>query len=271
MMVRPTVLWQPRGALSRGYAFSPGRTGACLPRGIGGVGGTASEWFVFLDADDLLVPGTLGRRLEAAEAPGAEVVVCDWQEFVDHDGRIEDGPVRSVDMAALAADAEIGCATHVWAPPCAIMYRRSLVEKIGGFREDLPVIEDARFLFDAAYHRARFAHSAHVGARHRLSPQSLSRCDPARFWRYVLLNGKQIETLWRARGPLPPQRREALTEIYNNAARGLFAATHPEYFEAVDCQRKLGGKLPLHPQIAAPLARAIGLRQARQLLRIVGR
>ena len=130
-----------------------------------GIAETTGEWIVFLDADDLLVPGTLRRRLETAEATGADVVVCDWQEFFDGGDGAVDGAVRSIDLAALEADAEIACATHVWATTAALMYRRSLVEKIGGFREDLPVIQDARFLFDAAYHGARFAHSPHVGAR----------------------------------------------------------------------------------------------------------
>src|SRR5712692_4310322 len=70
--------------------------------------------------------------------------------------------------------------------------RRSLVEKIGGFREDLPVIQDARFLSDATYHGASFVHSPHLGARYRISLQGLSRRDPARFWRDVLLSGRQI-------------------------------------------------------------------------------
>ena len=48
-----------------------------------GIAETAGEWIVFLDADDLLIPGTLRRRLETAEATGADVVVCDWQEFLD--------------------------------------------------------------------------------------------------------------------------------------------------------------------------------------------
>ena len=146
-----------------------------------GIAETASEWIVFLDSDDLLLPGTLRMRLDAAEAPDADVVFCNWQEFVDRDDNTEDGAVKSVDMAALEADAETACATDVWVTTAALLYRRSLVEKIGGFREDLPVIQDARFLFDAAYHGARFADSAHLGARYRVLPQSLSRRDPARF------------------------------------------------------------------------------------------
>jgi glycosyltransferase involved in cell wall biosynthesis len=77
-----------------------------------GIDETTSEWIVFLDADDVLVPETLRLRLEAAEPTGADVVVCDWQEFLDREDRKADGAVTSVDCAALEADAEIGCATH---------------------------------------------------------------------------------------------------------------------------------------------------------------
>ena len=236
-----------------------------------GTSETAGGWIVFLDADDLLVAGTLRRRLETADATGADVVVCDWQEFLEEEESAVNRAVRSIDLAALEADAETACATHVWATTAALLYRRSLVEKIGGFREDLPVIQDARFLFDAAYHGARFAYSPHLGARYRLSPQSLSRRDPAQFWREVLLNGRQIEALWRARGPLSARQREASKRIYDDAARGLFAAADPEFFEAVASLRCLGGELPRHPRVAEPLARILGLNNTRRLLRLLGR
>ena len=227
-----------------------------------GITETASEWLVFLDADDLLVPGTLRRRLETAEATGADVVVCDWQEFSDDgDGAVE-GAVRSIDLTALEADAEIGCATHVWATTAALMYRRSLVEKIGGFREDLPVIQDARFLFDAAYHGARFAHSAHVGARYRITPQSLSRRDPARFWRDTLLNGQQIEALWRGRRALSPRQRTALADIYNGAAHGLFRAADPKFREALAALRASGLPLGSRNRLAELLSDIAGQSRA---------
>ena len=236
-----------------------------------GIDATVGEWIVFLDADDLLVSGTLRRRLETAQATGADVVVCDWQELLAREDGTIDAAVRSVDLAGLEADAETGCARHIWATTAALLYRRGLVERIGGFRDDLPVIQDARFLFDAAYHGARFAHSPHVGARYRLLPQSLSRRDPAQFWRDVLLNGRQIEALWRARGLLSARHREALKGIYNDAARGLFAAADSQYFEAVASLRHLGGELPRHPRIVEPLARALGLNSTRRLLGLLGR
>ncbi len=236
-----------------------------------GIAETAGDWLVFLDSDDLLLPGTLRKRLDRAEAAGADVVACDWQEIIDQDGKFDPGPTKSLDMTALAADPEIACATHVWASTAALMYRRTLVDRIGGFRDDLPVIQDARFLFDAAFSGARFAHSAHIGAQYRVLPMSLSRRDPARFWRDVFANGKQIEALWRARGGLTPKQRAALAAIYDNAGRGLIASGHAEYFEAIERERRLGGRLPLHPRLALPLARTIGLERTKLVLKLLGR
>jgi glycosyltransferase involved in cell wall biosynthesis len=236
-----------------------------------GVAETAGEWILFLDADDVLLPGTLNRRLDTAATSGADVVICDWQEFIDDGKSITAGPVRSVDMESLVADPELACSTNTWATTAALIYHRSLVGRIGGFRYDLPIIQDARFLFDAAYHGARFAHSPHVGARYRVQAKSLSRCDPVRFWRDILLNGKQIEQLWRGRGPLSLAQREALRGIFDNAGRGLFAAGDPACLKAFEFQRGLGLPLPRHPRIAGLLARAVGLGPARQVLRLLGR
>jgi glycosyltransferase involved in cell wall biosynthesis len=236
-----------------------------------GIAASNGDWVVFLDSDDLLLPGTLKQRLDAARRSGSDVVICDWKELVDYGGRTVEGDVKTVDFEALERDAEIACATHVWASTAALMYRRSLVDKIGGFRADLPVIQDARFLFDAAFHGARFVHSSHIGALYRVAPQSLSRRDPARFWRDVLLNGRQIEALWRGRGELSEAQRTALASIYDHAGRGLFAADQAEYFEAVDCERRTGAPMPLHPRITAPLAKAIGMKRAKRVLKFLGR
>jgi glycosyltransferase involved in cell wall biosynthesis len=232
-----------------------------------GIAETTAPWLLFLDSDDLLTPQTLKTRLSSAA--GADVVISDWEEMIDEGGAITAGPHRAIDWPALKADAELATAVHVWATTAALLYRRSIVERIGGFRPDLPIIQDARFLFDAAYHGARFAQSSHVGAQYRILPASLSRRNPARFWEDVLLNGQQIEAVWRAKGSLDDAHRSAVFGIYNSAGRGLFAAGHRRYFEAVERQRQLGLALPRHSQLAAPLARLVGLRAARSMLSLV--
>jgi glycosyltransferase involved in cell wall biosynthesis len=215
-----------------------------------GVAETGGEWIVFLDADDLLLPQTLARRLTTAAATGADVIVCDWQDLVEDGSDPIDGAVRSVDFRVLAADPELACAAHLWATTAALMYRRSLVEKIGGFRLDLPVVQDARFLFDAARHGARFARSAHLGARYRVRRDSASRRDPARFWRNVLLNGTQIEALWQSGGCLAAGRRAAIADIYNGAARGLFRARDPQFRDALAALRASGLPIDRRNRIA---------------------
>ncbi len=261
------------GSLAVARAFEPRVRVTTGPnRGVSaarntGIAITRAPWLVFLDADDLLAPGTLARRIATAQESRADVVVCDWEDFAD------DAPCvpRTLDWPAMGEDAERAIASHVWATTAALMYRRTLVEKVGGFRADLPVIQDARFMFDAARAGARFAHDAHVGAFYRIVAGSLSRRAPVRFWRDVLTNARQIEALWRTAEALSPARRRTLLAIYDQAARGLFAAGDADYFAALAAQRALGLPLSRHARASAPLARLVGLRAARALFQLAGR
>jgi glycosyltransferase involved in cell wall biosynthesis len=232
-----------------------------------GIAETSAEWLLFLDSDDLLEPKTVAHRWSAADLSGADVVVCDWRDLLDQEsGVATPGDRHSVDWAKLRHDAELATATSFWAPPAALLYRRDIVIRIGGYRADLPVIQDARFLFDAAFHSARFTYVSDIGASYRILQGSLSRRNPVHFWLDVLLNASQIESLWRERNALSAERLQALCDIYNGAARGLFAAAHPTYFEAVRRQRALGLPLSRHSRVAAPMARTLGLRTARSFL-----
>jgi glycosyltransferase involved in cell wall biosynthesis len=231
-----------------------------------GISETRGDWIVFLDADDLLLPDTLRKRLDAIDGAVGDVVICDWQEFVETVGGAACGPVRSVNFAALSATPEIACATDVWAPTAALMFRRGLVETIGGFREGLSIIQDARFLFDAAYHNARFMHAPHVGAYYRVQPNSLSRRDPVGFWRDVLLNGQQIERLWRLRGVLTKGERRALAQIYNGAAISLFRAGEPTFRDAIYALRRSDLQMTWRNRVIEIATKVLGQRTAGKLI-----
>jgi glycosyltransferase involved in cell wall biosynthesis len=225
---------------------------------------SSGEWIVFLDADDLLCPATLRTRLLLAEASECDVIVCNWREIVKD--RSNPGAEKAVDMKLIEADAELAFASTVWATTAALMFKRSVVEKVGGFREDLPVIQDARFALDAARASARFGHSNHIGALYRIVEGSLSRRNPTNFYRDILQNTLQIEEDWRVRGVLTPSRQKVIADSLNVAGRGLFRAGSQLYFEALAAQRRVSGTIPSHSRIAGPLARVIGLERARRFL-----
>lgn len=191
------------------------------------------EWMQFLDADDQLLPGTIASRLRQADM--GDVIVTDWLEFSsDRELEAADSlPRRGADWDRVGLEgAEVACAVSFWAPPVAVLYRRSIVEKIGGFRADLPVIQDARHLFDAARRGGRFVHLPQVGAAYRVQAGSLSRRNPVAFLRDVLLNARQIRAEWQADGPIDATRRRALAEMFGSTAHGLFRAGKPEWRDA---------------------------------------
>jgi glycosyltransferase involved in cell wall biosynthesis len=244
-----------------------------------GFGHAVGEWVQFVDSDDQLLAGTIASRLERGDQ--ADVIVTDWVEFAD-DGDLGDVAGlarRSSDWEKLRTKgAEVACATWFWAPPAAVLYRRSTVAQIGGFRADLPVIQDARHLFDAAVVGARFAHVPEVGAAYRVQANSLSRRDPVAFWRDVLLNGRQIRDAWLARRAVDPARRQALAEIFSNAAHGLFHAGVPAWRAAHREAMALGGgnssRLHVYRVLDACAGQARALRLLaglRRLRRTLGR
>jgi len=256
---------------SRIRLYTIPNSGVSVARNLG-IRETSSEWLVFLDSDDLLAKETIEQRLAVATRSRVDVVITDWQDFREDDDKQKQFlDHHAIDWDALEKDAEIACATHVWATTGAIMYRRDLVEKIGGFREDLPVIQDARFLFDAAYHGARFVHSRHLGAYYRIVDNSLSRRSRERFYADILHNGRQIEALWRSRGELSAAQRVAVAGIYDTAARGLLSAGSTRYYQAVEAQKAMGLPLPLHPRLIYPAAKWFGLSRARRLASLLGK
>jgi glycosyltransferase involved in cell wall biosynthesis len=239
--------------------------GVSLARNLG-IAETSGDWIVFLDADDLLLPGTLEKRLRTASLTDCDVILCDYWNLLQTEHGMVDGKVNRIDITLLENNGEIACVDDVSVTTAALMYHRRIVEKIGGFRKDLPIIQDQRFLFDAAYNGARFAYSAHIGARYRVAPSSLSHRNPELVCLDMLENTQQIEALWRSRGQLSAKQRDALAGAYNYAARGLFAVGHLDYFRAVKYLRRTVDRLPLRARIAAPLGAAVGLRAARQIL-----
>jgi glycosyltransferase involved in cell wall biosynthesis len=227
------------------------------------------EFIQYLDADDLLVPDAIERRVAALQATRADIAYSDWERLVEVEPgafEVRERIVRRIeDVHAIPAIALI---THFWAPPAALTYRRSIVGKIGGWKEWLPVIQDARFLQDAALVGARFAYVSGIGAKYRTHrAASLSRRSQAAFVSDVFRNTCDLQACFEARGEMNGEMRRAFAQLYGDTARPLFFH-HRVAFR--DCVARLYEMEPgfrlTWPKVMSLATRMFGFRAAGMLL-----
>lgn len=230
------------------------------------------DYIQYLDADDLLSRHALEWKVAALKDSHFDVAYTDWHKFrKNEDGQNEYLERNELDISEVHKDPEIACATEFWAPPAALLYKRGIVEKIGGWNQSLPVIQDARFLFDAARHGAKFIRIPGIGAYYRTAVAgSLSNKSQQEFVADVLRNAEQIEALWRGVDDISTPRKAALASIYDYVAREMFRVDEESFQTAlskIDALRA-GGKSK-YVMLAGLLYKIMGIRNAREVMKLV--
>jgi glycosyltransferase involved in cell wall biosynthesis len=202
--------------------YGPNR-GAAAARNTA-TGAASGEYIQYLDADDLLAPHAIASRVDALEESSGSIAYSDWQPIQETDaGVFETAAAVTRALEEVHPDPEIALFSTFWSPPAALLYRRSIVTSIGGWKQHLAPIEDARFALDAALAGGRFVHVPGIGAYYRVfHAPSHSRRDPRAFVRAVLRNAIEVDEIWRARGRLDSGRAKALANCYDYVARSLF-------------------------------------------------
>lgn len=204
------------------------------------------EFIQYLDADDLLAPGKLKVQSEALQESGADIAYGNWQKLIKTaKGDYIEGEI----IIKKLQNPEIDLFIDFWHPPAAYLFRRTIVEKIGGFKENLPIIQDARFALDCSLQGGRFVYCEGIMAYYRMpSVKSVSRQDPVGFNRDCLRNAIEIEEWWENHDGINDRRKRALLKVYGYVARASFEKDK-ETFEAAyqNLERLKPGYMPERP------------------------
>lgn len=228
-----------------------------------GLAQATGEFLQFLDADDLLAPGKLAAQRQVLEASGAEIAYGDWQSL--HQTPTGWRPGRLVQRQLVTPELELF--TDFWCPPAVYLFRRAVVEAVGGWNERLPIIQDARLAFDCALRGARFLYCPGLAAYYRVRPSgSVSTRDRIAFVRDCYQNAVEVSQWWEAHGGLTPPRRAALLAVYGMVARSSFELDRGFFLKAHEALESLQpGYHPTRPLALALASRLVGYPRAEQL------
>lgn len=227
-----------------------------------GTAEASGEFIQYLDADDVLEPGTLAQRLVRIREAGADVVLTPWMRWERQPtGQFESSGIM---RPTLGARPELDIFVGAWWPPGAILYRRAIVDRVGAWRVDLPIIQDARFLLDAALAGASFAQTDVVGLRYRVhGAESLSRRNPRAFVEDCYRSAAELHDRWQARGEIDDDRRRALVRVLGQIARSLFPIDRSRFEDVLDRLHSLDARYrPERPPMLRALSGVIGYRSA---------
>jgi beta-1,4-mannosyltransferase len=113
--------------------------GAALARG---------EYLMFLDADDLIAPGTIEAMVRSVRDSPGSVAVCRWWRLrQDAAGAWHRRP--SEIPFPPPPDPLRGWLTKTWVPPCAVLWRREAYERTGGWDEQITLNDDGDLMMRA--------------------------------------------------------------------------------------------------------------------------
>jgi glycosyltransferase involved in cell wall biosynthesis len=227
------------------------------------------EWVQILDGDDLLHERKIEIQLAASRRLGPEtaVIYSDWcrlrwqgQEWVADSGA--GAPRIGIDPLADLLR------TENFIPTGSQLFRRSWLERVGGFDERYRLIEDGDLLMRVAmggggFHRVASPEPLFF---YRQREGSLSRSVSREFIEGCIRNASMAEAYWRGKNSLTADRADLVASIYFQAAR-YFASRDKNRFDAiVDQIGNLSPRvIPQGPRHLKYASRIVGYRRAERL------
>lgn len=107
----------------------------------GGASLARGDFLMFLDADDLIAPDTIAHLVRAVRDRPESLAICRWQRLKIIAGEWVKVPTE-VAFPVPGADPLRGWLEGSWVPPCAVLWRRDVYDRTGGWDESLTYNDD---------------------------------------------------------------------------------------------------------------------------------
>lgn len=232
-----------------------------------GYSAAKGEYIQYLDADDLLAKGKLSIQIEALKNTNADVAYGDWIKFTETEQAFKELEIVNRELQGRA---EIELFTDFWVPLAALLYKRTITEKIGTWNTKLPIIQDARYALDAALNKAIFIYTPGVMAYYRAHDSgSLSTKNKLAFMLDCFENAKQIDALWRKDYKIDTEKKNAVIQVLRFCVNEFSIHDNNEHKEAIDYILEIEPNyIPENSKGMSAMSKLIGYRNAERIASI---
>jgi glycosyltransferase involved in cell wall biosynthesis len=141
---------------------------------------STGKYIQYLDADDVLEPDKIGRQLRFLKETKADVVYGDWR-FRIHLPDSSFSYLDKIRVSGVQQDILASLLSGWWVAPAALLFRRQVVEQVGGWDETLRASQDRDFITSVALSGAKIRYQSGCYSIYRvnhaatLSTSNLSR------------------------------------------------------------------------------------------------
>ncbi len=248
--------------------------GGCHARNLGAA--TArGEFLIFLDADDALSPPTIAAMVAAVRDQPDGIAVTPWVHLEQVEGEWRETPA-SLELLEPGADIfRAWLEGTAWAPTSAVLWRRDVYERTGGWDESLAREQDDDLMMRAYSLGARIVRSEGGCACYRLQGGLGISVTRGVAIEKLQSSVRVVEMLWREvqRHGRADELRSAVGNVYHQLALRGFQQGHVEL--ARECLRRgneMAGPRILSPKrVGRALERLLGLERKERVVQALAR
>jgi len=187
------------------------------------------EYIEYLDANDPLAENKISKQFNQLYNSEYDVAYGNWQSSSESEQRKLE--YKKIIKRKLI-NPEIDLFTNFWCPPAVYLIKRKVEEKVGSWNENLPIIQDARFVLDCALTGSKFVYINNIMAYYRKNKDSLPTGNTNAFINDCFYNTQDIENIWKTKNEIIDEQIFALINSYEYIARASYSHGNPLFSKA---------------------------------------